>query len=169
MLNIRRIIVPVDFGRHTEDIAAYAIDLAKSMDAKPTFLYVVEDFAKMAGYSEACPTCLTDAFEEIRGNAQKKMTALLEQYKAPCPGCSGVVLKGEGEAADDIIEYARDEKADLIVIGTHGTKGIEHLLLGSVAERVVKGASCPILIFNPYKGDRGYTLSEPINEVVEPL
>lgn len=151
MLAIQRILVPVDFNRHTNDIAEYAFDVAKRLDAKPTFLHVVEHFAKIAGYTEGCPTCLTDAYEELYGRAQKMMTALLENKS----GGSGVVLRGEGKAADDIIEYTKDQGVDLIIIGTHGARGIEHILLGSVAERVLKGAPCPILVFNPYKGKRG--------------
>jgi len=150
MLNIQRILVPVDFNRHSNDIAEYALDIAKKLDAKPTFLHVVEHFAKIAGYTEGCPTCLTDAYEELYGRAQKMMTALLENKS----GCSGVVLRGEGDAADDIIKYTKEQGVGLIIIGTHGAKGIEHVLLGSVAERVLKGASCPILVFNPYKGER---------------
>ena len=64
MQNMQRIIVPVDLNQHTDDIAAYAIDLAKTLDTKPTFLHVVENFASIAGYTE-CPTCVTDAYEEI--------------------------------------------------------------------------------------------------------
>jgi nucleotide-binding universal stress UspA family protein len=155
MLNIRRIIVPIDFRSHTHDIVDYAIGIAKNLDAKPTFLYVVENFAKIAGYSEACPTCLIDAYEEIHGHAQKQMSALLEHNKSACPGCTGVVLRGGEEAADDIVAYVKEQKADLIIIGSHGAKGMMDILLGSVAERVLKSAPCPILVFNPYKGERG--------------
>ena len=154
MLNIRRIIVPIDFQRHTEDITEFAINMAKKMDAIQTFVHVVEYFAKVASYSDLYPVSFIEVDTELFDHAQKKMTALLEQYKASCPGCAGVVLRGG--AAETIVAFGKEQQADLIIMGTHGAHGIEKILLGSVAERVLKNASCPILIFNPYKGDRGF-------------
>jgi len=153
MPNIRRIIVPIDFQKHTDDIAEFAINIAKKLDAKPTFVNVVEYFAKVASYSDVYPVSFIEVDAELFGHAQKKMAELLEQNKVSCPGCTGVVLRGD--AADSIVAYGKEQQADLIIMGTHGAQGIEKILLGSVAERVLKSASCPILIFNPYKGDRG--------------
>jgi nucleotide-binding universal stress UspA family protein len=167
MQNIKRIIVPVDFQRHTDDIAEFAINIAKSLDAKPTFVHVVEHFAEAAGYADSYPTSFIEIDNQLYGYAQKKMAALLEQNKNACPGCAGAVLRGD--AAGSIVAYIKEQKADLVIIGTHGSQGIEKILLGSVAERVLKRASCPILIFNPYKGDRGYQIDTPFNEAVQPL
>lgn len=167
MGNIKQIIVPVDFQRHTDDIAAFAISIAKSLDAKLTFVHVVEHFAEAAGYADTYPTSFMEIDEELYGYAKKKMAAMLEQNKSACPGCTGAVLRGE--AADSIVAYCKAQEADLVIIGTHGAQGIEKILLGSVAERVLKRAPCPILIFNPYKGDRGYQIDAPINEAVQPL
>jgi nucleotide-binding universal stress UspA family protein len=167
MQNIRQIIVPVDFQRHTDDIAEFAITIAKSLDAKPTFVHVVEHFAEAAGYADVYPTSFIEIDDALYGYAQKKMAAMLEQYKTACPGCAGVVLRGD--AAGSIVAYVKEQQADLVIIGTHGSQGIEKILLGSVAERVLKRASCPILIFNPYKGDRGYQIDAPILETVQPL
>jgi nucleotide-binding universal stress UspA family protein len=169
MQDIKKIVVPVDFHQHTNDIADLAVNMAGKFGAQLTFVHVVEHFAKIAGYYEGCPTCVVDAYEEINKHAQKKMDALLERNKGACPGCTGVVIRGEGDAAGDLVDYAKDQKADLIVIGTHGRKGIEHVLLGSVADSVLKQASCPILLFNPYKGDRGYKIGAPIGETVQPV
>ena len=74
-----------------------------------------------------------------------------------------------GDTVDAIIEYVEEKKIDLIIMGTHGAKGIEKILLGSVAERVLKRVSCPTLIFNPYKGERGYQISSSIKESVLPV
>jgi len=169
MQDFKKIVVPVDFHQHTNDIAEFASGIAGKFGTPITFLHVVEHFARIAGYTEGCPTCVVDAYEEINKHAQKQMDALLEKYKSVCSGCTGVVIRGEGDAAVDIVDYARDQKADLIVIGTHGRKGIEHVLLGSVADSVLKRASCPILLFNPYKGDRGYKIGAHISDVVQPV
>ena len=95
------------------------------------------------------------------------MADFLEGLKAKCPGCEGVVLLAD--AADSIVALAEERKADLIIIGTHGAKGIEKVLLGSVAERVLKRAGCPTLVYNPYRGERGYRISTAIGEAVPPL
>lgn len=167
MQNIKRIIVPVDFQRHTDDITEFAINIAKSLDAKPTFVHVVEHFIEAAGYADPYPSSFIEIENELYGYAQKTMTALLEQNKDACPGCAGVVLRGD--AAESIVAYCKAQEADLVIIGTHGAQGIEKILLGSVAERVLKRSPCPILIFNPYKGDRGYQIDASINEAVQPL
>ena len=56
-----------------------------------------------------------------------------------------------GEVVDEIVNFAKEQGADLIVLGTHGAKGLEKILLGKVAERVLQKAHCPCLIMNPYK------------------
>ena len=74
-----------------------------------------------------------------------------------------------GDPAKNIVQYSEDHPTDLIIIGTHGAKGIEKVLLGSVAERVLKRAGCPTLVYNPYRGERGYRISTAIGEAVQPL
>ena len=69
--------------------------------------------------------------------------------------------------ADAILAYGRDQGADLIVIATHGSQGIEKVLLGSVADRVIKGASCPTLVFNPFNKARGYEVCKPLNSCIQ--
>jgi len=167
MQNIQEIIVPVDFHQHTDDLAAFAIDVANKLGVKLTFLHVMGHVAGMAAYTEEYPTAFAAVDEELFGYAQKRMDDLLAANKGRCAGCSGVVIRGD--AADGIVDYVRENESELIIMGTHGAKGIEKILLGSVAERVLKRASCPILIFNPYKGERGYQITAPINEVVEPV
>jgi nucleotide-binding universal stress UspA family protein len=92
------------------------------------------------------------------------MAALIEKSSKLCPDCKGVVLNGD--VADTLVEYAKENDIDLIVMGTHGAQGIEKILLGSVAERVLNRSSCPVLVFNPYKGQGGYKLSSSIKEAV---
>jgi nucleotide-binding universal stress UspA family protein len=164
MQDIRHIIVPVDFHRHTDDLADFATGIAKKLDAKITFVHVVGNAEYHADMSPAAGKVVT---EELCRYAEKKMSQLLEANKSACPGCSGTVMTGE--AADSIVEFARENEADLIIMGTHGAQGIEKILLGSVAERVLKRAHCPTLIFNPYKGDRGYQISPSISESVQPV
>lgn len=118
-------------------------------------------------YAEEVPVSFAAVEAELLNYAQKKMDDLIAANKAACPGCSGTVLAGD--AADAIVDYVRDKVDDLIIMGTHGAKGIEKVMLGSVAERVLKRASCPVLVYNPYKGERGYKITAPISEAVQPV
>jgi len=167
MQTIQQIIVPVDFHQHTDDLAVFAIDIAKKLEAKITFVHVAQHMAEAAMYAEEYPSTFAAVDEELLGYAQKRMDALVEKSQAACPGCAGAVIRGE--AADGIVDYVKEKNNCLIVMGTHGAQGIEKIMLGSVAERVLKRASCPILIFNPYKGERGYQITSPINEALQPV
>lgn len=150
MKDIRQVLVPVDFEQHTDQLAEFAIGMANKLDAKLTFVHVVQEGEYYSDYDSS-------SFEEfearIQNNAEKKMAALIEKNKTSCPGCTGVLLSGD--AVDCIVEYVKDQEIDLIIMATHGSKGIEKIMLGSVADRVLKRAHCPTLVFNPYKGERG--------------
>ena len=150
MQDIRQIIVPVDFHQHTDELVEFAIGIANKMDAKLTFLHLV---GEIGYHSEIRPESVKLIDEEFRSHAEKKMGELLEKNRGICPGCTGMVVMGD--AAEGVVNYAKDKNVDLIIIGTHGTRGIKKILLGSVAERVLKSAHCPTLVFNPYKGERG--------------
>ncbi len=82
-------------------------------------------------------------------HAKSKMDALVAKSKKTWMGCSGQVERGD--VVDTIVDSVRKEEIDLIIIGTHGAKGLEKILLGSVAERVVKRAPCSALLFKPKK------------------
>jgi nucleotide-binding universal stress UspA family protein len=164
MQNIQKIIVPVDFHQHTDDLAEFAVGIATKLEAKITFVHVAE---YAISYTEFSPESYKLLDQSIRVHADNKMAALLEKSKKTLPECEGVVLRGD--VADNLVAYANDNNIDLIIMGTHGARGIEKILLGSVAERVLKRASCPVLAFNPYKGERGYTISPSIKETVLPV
>ena len=76
---------------------------------------------------------------------------MMDKLVVDYPKCTREVLSGD--IVDQIIGFAKQKAAGLIIIGTHGSKGLEKLLLGSVAERFVKNAHCPTQVMNPYKQD----------------
>jgi nucleotide-binding universal stress UspA family protein len=92
-------------------------------------------------------------FEELEGLRRsyvlERMAKLIENNRANNRNCKGEVLLGD--IVDEIVKYAKDENADMIVIGTHGAKGLEKILFDSEAERVLKKSDCPCLVMNPYK------------------
>ena len=146
MSEISQIVVPLDFGKHTDKLVAFATYIADKFSAKVSFFHVSETYGSYGGIAHPS---LDQAEKELRAHAEQSMINLIEDNKEKCSGCSGKVVSGD--IVDEIIAFAKEEKAGLIVISTHGTKGFEKIVLGSVAERVVKNAPCPTLIFNPYK------------------
>lgn len=146
MREIRQIIVPVDFQSYTDEIVEFAVGIASKLAAKIIFFHVVES---VEYYFDFIPTYLTLNDEETLAHAQKKMSALIEKNKETLAGCTGTV--SSGDVVDTILEYTQDGGMDLIIMGTHGARGIEKILLGSVADRVIKRAPCPTLVFKPQR------------------
>ena len=145
MKEIHNILVPVDFGKNMEKLINFAVDMAGKYSARIQFIFVASShqaYDMMLGI-----TSFKDIEKEVENAYEKKMENLVADYSDQCSGCSGKVVKGD--IVDEIV--AAGEVADLLILATHGTKGLEKILLGSVAERVIKRAPCPVLIFNPYK------------------
>ena len=146
------IVVPVDFSESTEILAEYAVYMAGKLSAAIHFVHVFS-FRHFSDYYAGdvmlgAPYYL-ECEDELLSNAKSKMGDLVKMNRQEYPECTGLVITGD--PVDEILEYARDKDADLIIISTHGLKGLEKILLGSVAERVVKRAHCPVLTMNPFK------------------
>jgi nucleotide-binding universal stress UspA family protein len=146
MKDIRKIIVPVDFQKHTEELADYAIGVADRIGASVTLFHVVEN---VAFYADFLPSNFSRQEEQTYDHANKKMRILVEICNRKLTHCTGQVYKGD--IVDTILQFTEDEEIDLIVMATHGARGIEKILLGSVAERVIKRAKCPVLVFKSQK------------------
>ncbi|MGW8192941.1 MAG: universal stress protein [Desulforhopalus sp.] len=141
---ITEIVAPVDLEENTEKVVDYAVTMSEKLSANLTILHVVE-LLRPVGEMVMGSTTVAEYNKNRLTHAQE----LLDKILADRPGCKVEVVIGE--IVDEIIAYAKNKKADLIIIGTHGSKGLEKLLLGSVAERVVKNAHCPTLVMNPFK------------------
>jgi nucleotide-binding universal stress UspA family protein len=86
--------------------------------------------------------------QELIEGAEKKLQEFTEEYFEDVP-CKGKVILGD--AAQEVLNYVQSETIDLIIMGTHGRKGLEHIIFGSVAEGVVKHSPVPVLTVNPYR------------------
>ena len=147
MQEITKIVVPVDLEKHTQKLVDFAIYMAKKLGSQINFIHVTEFY--VSGDMMLGSPSLEDINHERVKQAKEVMTNLIKDNKAKYDKMSGVVYKGD--IVDTIVGYAADEKAGLLIIGTHGAKGLEKILLGSVAERVLKRVHCPTLTMNPYK------------------
>jgi nucleotide-binding universal stress UspA family protein len=140
-INIERILVPVDFSDHTPALLEWATHLAEEHSSRVILLHAYHlpvEFQQLEGAylpPDFWASVKSDAEQQLAGHADRLSAAGIAVETAVC----------EGYAATVIVEEAARRDADLIVIGTHGLSGLKHLLLGSIAERVVQKAPCPVL------------------------
>jgi nucleotide-binding universal stress UspA family protein len=144
MTRIARILVPVDYSAHSDRAIEYAVTMAKHFGACVELFHVVEDPFEAGGWGSE--TYLSD-LDGIRQRAIEEATVRIERCRSAIPAsdASVVATVRMGHVANTIVDYAGTLPADLIVMGTHGRTGLAHFIIGSVAERVVRLAPCPVL------------------------
>jgi len=141
-MKIERILFPTDFSEGARHALPYAVDLAKQYDAKLYILHIVYDVISTSGwYVPHIP--VDELYDDMEKSALKEM-------ERGCIEAVGGYSKVEHSVArgmpkEEILKFAADNEVDLIVIGTHGRSGIDRILFGSTAERVVRKAPCPVL------------------------
>jgi nucleotide-binding universal stress UspA family protein len=140
-MNIRTILVPTDFSEDAESALAQASDLAQRFGAKLCLLhvYTLTPYA-VAPWNGGFGA---EFVIEIRKGAEKAIEEV--RQRAARGGLKVEALVEEGSASSAIVDVARRLPADLIVMGTRGRTGLAHVLLGSVAERTIRTAPCPVL------------------------
>jgi len=145
---IKRILVPVDFSDDSLRALEYARDFGKPFQAELCVLYVVEPiyYATPTDMYAASPNIamLVDEQRRIGAEHLARLGAGLKKK-----GTRARAMQKTGSAAQCIVETAKSLKADLIIMGTHGRTGLVHMLMGSVAEKVVRTAGCPVLTVRP--------------------
>jgi nucleotide-binding universal stress UspA family protein len=148
MTEIKNILVPVDFSENSSKIAAVAVYMAEKFKARLTVVYVVESLQDYEGF--AIPHISLEQFKEgLQKSAQDKMDDFVEEHLPLSLNYDTKVVIGD--VAATINSIAKKGEMDMIVMGTHGYKGLKHALFGSVADKVVKTAPCPVLTVNPNK------------------
>jgi len=147
-MKVNKVLVPIDFSQNARRIVQEGFDIAGKFGAEVHILFVAQVFQD---YSEFfVPHMPAIQFEEdILSRAREKMDEFIKENFDNCSSCKTEILAGD--VAETILAYAEEKGIDLIVMGTHGYKGLEKILFGSVAEKVVKAAHCPVLTINPYK------------------
>jgi len=136
---VRRMLVPIDFSDCSLDALEYAVQVAKHVNAAITILHVMEPVAYGLDFTLSHPSEL----EAKRARLGDRLRDLV-QAAAGWGLQADEALRG-GLPADSILDYARSRAVDLIVMGTHGRRGISHLVNGSVTEGVLRRADCPVL------------------------
>lgn len=145
MEQVKTILCAVDLSDLSERVTKYAIMMAKSFNAELIVLYASPPLNQYAAL-EVQPKALEIFGEEISAGAEKQMDKLMSSQFA---GIKAAARIASGNPAEEILRAAKESNADLIIMGTHGRKGVELILFGSVAEKVVKGSKIPVLTVQP--------------------
>ena len=141
---ITNILVPVDFSPHAEHAFTYATTLAERFGAKLALLYVVDDSFVTGGWSsEIYVSNVPELIENLIADADRRLATL--KASAAALGLTAETAVIRGRPAHAIVEHAQNGGFNLIVMGTHGRTGVSHVVMGSVAERVLRKAPCPVL------------------------
>jgi len=147
MIEIRKILVPTDFSEFSQCALRYGCELAKRFEAELHLLNVVEDIYPLIPDPGMTFPPLESYLVEVQEAARRGILNL-----PPSDLGDGISVVREvisGVPFLEIVRYAREQDVDMIVIGTHGRSGLAHVLMGSVAEKIVRKAPCPVLTVRP--------------------
>ncbi len=148
MPKIEKILFPVDFTTATDKILPFVKDMVNAFNAKLYVLHVIRSPEEFAGF-EMGPAWYASLEKDLIEGAEKSMKRLVAEHLEDLADVETQVLVGD--IVDTIVDYVDSNNIDMIIIGTHGRKGLEKVMFGSVAEGVIKDAPCPVLTINPYK------------------
>ncbi|MCK9227420.1 MAG: universal stress protein [Syntrophorhabdaceae bacterium] len=141
----KKILCPVDFSQFTQEVINYALDLAKKYGAELHLMHVVPNMTYFTPYeSFLTPENLVAIEKNIQDEVERDFAKLLKGNGVP----TKTVIR-TGVPFVEIIDYAKSESIDLIVMGTHGRSAIENILIGNVAEKVVRKSPCPVMTIRP--------------------
>jgi nucleotide-binding universal stress UspA family protein len=155
MIDLHRILVPTDFSKSSHNALTYGAEFAARFDAELHLLHVVQDLALFVPEAIMLAPPMVPPIEQFVDAARAALDRAVQELAVP--NVRIIPQVAEGAPFEEIIRFAREKDIDLIVMGTHGHTGLAHLLLGSVAERVVRRAPCPVL-----------TVRHPEHEFVHP-
>ena len=144
MITLRNILVATDFSEPSDVALAYGRELASRFDATLVVLHIVQNIYFASYGAESAAVMGPEIMQGLENDGLRRMQELLVDTDNSGPRMTSTVRVG-GSPALEIVEYAKTNDIDLIVMGTHGRGALAHLVMGSVAERVVRLAPCPVL------------------------
>ncbi|HEY7308620.1 MAG TPA: universal stress protein [Gemmataceae bacterium] len=155
MIDLHRILVPTDFSKSSSNALVYGAEFARRFGAEVHLLHVVQDLALFIPEAVMLAPPMMPPIEQFVSAARAALERAVRDLNMT--DVRIVPEVAEGTPFEEIVRFARDKEIDLIVMGTHGHTGLAHLFLGSVAEKVVRRAPCPVL-----------TVRHPEHEFVHP-
>ncbi len=148
MFTVKKILFPVDFTMNMGKILPIVKDMVKTFNAKLYVIHVIRSAEEFVGFEMG--TAWYAALEkDLLDGAEKSMKRLVADELQDVENVETQIAVGD--VVDEILDYVNKQDIDLIIIGTHGRKGLEKVMFGSVAEGIIKDAPCPVLTVNPHK------------------
>lgn len=145
MKSIKKIVCALDLSQHSTLVAEYAVLMAKAFNAEIIAVYAAPALTQYVGF-HVPPSSIENFVGEIVSGAEKTMQEFVEENFKDVKASGKVV---NGYAAEEILALIDNVDADLLIMGTHGRKGIDRILFGSVAEKVVKSSRVPVMTVRP--------------------
>ena len=148
MKTVNRILFPVDLTESSDKLVPHVTTMVHKFEAQLHLLFVVRIFQYFSSIYVPHPSI--NLFEsELLEGARRRMNEFHDShFKALSDVVDEVIL---GDASETILEYIANKQIDMVIMGTHGRKGLDRVIFGSVAERVIKSSPVPVLVVNPYK------------------
>lgn len=159
MIAIKNILVATDFGPASETALRYGRALASQFGARLHLLHVTQNLHLAASSGYGYTSLPYQLQQELESAARKHTNALLTEEDQRALRATAVTMTDNSPAAA-IADYAKANNIDLVLVGTHGRGGFSHLLMGSVAERVVRTAPCPVLTVRDSQHD--FVVPDPV-------
>ncbi len=147
-VSLKKILVPQDFSEYSLHALKYAVTFAELFKSELIVLHIVEPIVYPADFSFG-QVSIPAMEEEIRKHSEEQLNELVER-EIPA-GIKATPIIRVGKPFIEIVEVAKGENADLIVISSHGRTGMDHVLFGSTADKVVRKAPCPVLTIRPHE------------------
>lgn len=149
-LSLKKILVPIDFSEYSKKALRYAFRFAEQFSASLTLLYVVEPTVYPADFSFG-QVGFPNVEDELRKKGQEELQSMIAETIAGAVPAEAVVKTGLPFV--EITTFAAEQDIDLIIVATHGHTGVEHILFGSTAEKIVRKAPCPVLVVRQKEKD----------------
>jgi nucleotide-binding universal stress UspA family protein len=151
MFKIKNILLPTDLSSTSLSAADYAVELASQYNAKIHLLHVLEKTPPILTIRslDLSQEKILKSFEEEGKKSLENAVKKIQKNRISEVNIEPVLKKGIDY--EEIVKYSKEHKIDVIVIATHGRTGILRTLLGSVAEKVIRYAKCPVLVITPHK------------------
>ena len=148
MVEFKRILFPVDLSESSDKMIPYVQAVAKKFDSKIYVLFAARVFEYFSSMYVPYPS-ISKFENEVIAGAEKRLYEFVDEHFSEYANTQAVVVSGD--ASEEIINYIEEHHIDLVIMGTHGRKGMDKVLFGSVAERVLKTSPGPVMVVNPFK------------------
>jgi len=148
MVEIKKILFPCDLTENSSKVLPYVLSVSEKYNSMIYLLHVVQDLLKWGKLYIPHPS-MDDFQKEALEGAEKGMDRVCQEQLQSCPNFQRRIVSGD--PAVEILKTIDSESIDLVIMGTHGRKGLEHTIFGSVAENVLRKSPVPVLVVNPHK------------------